>query len=90
MSLSPATAQPTAKNAAPSPAVMECMGHLNTLREQFPDWFDDYDDAMVDVVADRKTIEKLLETAPNEFLKGLMYGKLAMRMQISALTERSF
>lgn len=84
------TTQQPSPSAAPAPAVRQCMAHLNQLREQHPEWFDEYDDALVDVVADRQVLEQLLESAPNEFLRGLIYGKLAMRAQISALTERSF
>lgn len=82
------TSKPT--NPSPSPAVLECMTYLNQQRELHPEWFDEYDDAMVDVVADRQVMEQLLDTAPNEFLRGLMYGKLAMRQQIATLTERAF
>lgn len=90
MSPLPVTSQNASASSTPSPAVMDCVGQLNQLREQHPDWFDEYDDAMVDVVADRATMEALLESAPTDFLKGLMYGKLALRMQISNLTERAF
>lgn len=81
-----------AKNSigAPCQAVMDCIPHLNEMQRQHPDWFDEYEDAMVDVVADRAVIESLLERAPNEFLRGMMYGKLVMRIQIALLTERAF
>jgi hypothetical protein len=74
----------------PSAAVVECIQSMQAFKDQFPDWFDEYDDAMVDSGADRATIERLLRTAPNEFLRGMMFGKLAMRVQIAAITERAF
>lgn len=53
MSLSPTSTNPAPTSSAPSPAVMECLGHLAKQRELHPEWFDEYEDAMVDVVADR-------------------------------------
>lgn len=76
--------------ASPSAAVVDCIQEMQRLKEQFPEWFDEYDDAMVDTGADRATIEALLRTAPNEFLRGMMFGKLVMRVQIAAITERDF
>lgn len=71
-------------------AVVQCMATMNEMREEYPDWFAEYEDAGVDLVADRAQIESLLATAPTPFLKGMIYGKLAMRLQISNLTEREF
>lgn len=82
--------QQRAGSSSPSPAVLECITHLRGLQSAHAEWFDEYEDAMVDLVADRATIERLLATAPTDFLRGMLYGKLAMRMQISNLTERSF
>lgn len=73
-----------------SAAVIQCIEKLSDLEHEYPDWFLAYDNAMVDVCADRATIEALLDSAPTEFLRGMLYGKLAMRTQIAFLTERSF
>ena len=73
-----------------SAAVIQCIEDLRHLESQYPEWFLQYDNAMVDVVADRGTIEALLASAPTEFLRGMLYGKLEMPTQIAFLTERSF
>lgn len=84
------TVETVKKGSGLNGAVVECMTTMNQLRQEYADWFAEYEDAGVDLEADRQQMEALLQSAPTPFLKGMMYGKLAMRMQISNLTERAF
>lgn len=76
--------------AVPSVAVLQCLEEMKALEQQYPEWFADYEDAMTDVVASRAEIESLLATAPTDLLRGLLFGTLKLRIQISFLTGREF
>ena len=66
-----------------------CQSKLIQLQNQAPDWFAFYEDSMPDT-ADRATLVELLRTAPNDFAKGVLYGKFVMRMDMAAITGRGF
>lgn len=74
----------------PSAVVIACVERLTDLERQYPEWFAEYEDAAVDTAADRAQIESLMATAPDEALRMMLFGKLVMRTQIAAITERAF
>lgn len=78
------------KGSGPSDVVMGCISGLSDMRKQYPEWFAEYDDSAVDTAADRSTIEAFMRTAPNEALRYMLFGKLVLRTQIAAITERPF
>lgn len=62
---------------------------LAEVKEQFPEWYADYED-IDPFVADRELVEHLLKTAPNDYTSGLITGMLLIRQQIAAVTGRGF
>ena len=62
---------------------------LDEVRETPPAWHADYED-IDPFVASRSDVEQLLDTAPDEFCKGLITGILMMRQTIAAVTNREF
>lgn len=53
----------------------------------FPEWFALYEDIFPDS-APRAEFVELLKAAPNEFARGMLYGKYLMRLEIAAITKR--
>lgn len=67
----------------------QCLISMNACREQAPEWFANYEDSMPDT-SDRATLVDLLRTAPNDFARGVLYGKFVMRMGMAEMSGRSF
>lgn len=62
---------------------------LQQLASTHPTWFQAYDDASADAPnADRGALERLLATAPSEFARGVVFGKIALCDQVAVLTAR--
>jgi hypothetical protein len=70
-------------------ALEPCNNQMAELMRVFPDWFYLYDDTNPDT-AKRTELVDLLESAPNLFAMGLIYGKFTMRLELAAVTGRSF
>lgn len=62
---------------------------MGDVKTQFPEWYADYED-IDPFVADRELVEHLLQTAPNDYTRGLVTGMLLIRQQIAAVTGRGF
>lgn len=63
---------------------------MQALAVTHPDWFAQYEDADADVPgADQATLERLLATAPCEFSRGVVFGKIAFRDQVANLSIRA-
>ncbi|MDP2371286.1 hypothetical protein [Rhodoferax sp.] len=67
-------------------AVARCHAHLTGLD---PTWLERFDDAQLPT-ADRSTIVDLLQTAPDDFARGLLYGQLLARLELAQATGRPF
>jgi hypothetical protein len=70
-------------------AARACQDDMRQLREQHPLWLFHFEDAEADT-ADADALIDLLVSAPNAFAKGLIFGKFTLRMQLAAITSRSF
>lgn len=65
---------------------------LSKLRDDalsYPEWFDELDLIDVDVCT-RSELDALIVSAPTQFIQGLLYGKLTLRIQLSSITGRGF
>ena len=60
---------------------------LERLEGLFPEWFDDFSRVDADFAA-RDEMLALMKSAPHPLLSGLLYGKLAMRIELRAITGR--
>lgn len=67
-------------------AVARCHAHLANLNT---DWLARMDDAHLPT-ADRGTVADLLQTAPDDFTRGLLYGQLLARLGLAWATGRPF
>jgi hypothetical protein len=70
-------------------ALASCSRSMQLLRVKHPDWFELFDDILPDN-APRADVVELMASAPNDFAKGLMYGKFTMRVELEAVTGRTF
>lgn len=61
---------------------------LKKIQESHPAWYADWED-IDPTVAERPDVERLIQTAPNEFCRGLMVGILFQRQSLGAFTGRS-
>jgi hypothetical protein len=66
-----------------------CQADMKQLRDQFSLWYFELEDTDPDT-ADVHAVLTLLESAPNAFARGMVFGKFTLRMQIAALTGRGF
>lgn len=64
-----------------------CLPQLRQLAAEHPLWMDQYDDADPNVCSPEQLWD-LLESAPTEFARGLIYGKLSLRTDAAAVTGR--
>lgn len=62
---------------------------MMVVETNFSEWFCLYEETMVDM-APREEVVELLRTAPDDFTRGLIYGKYLMRLEIAAMTRRPF
>lgn len=67
----------------------EVDGQLQRVKDEHPDWYHDYED-IDPFTAERAFVEHLLQTAPDEFTRGLVTGMLLIRQQIAAVSGRGF
>lgn len=51
-------------------------------------WLADYEDFQLDVGCDHEVLTRLLETAPTDFSRGVVAGRLISLAQIAQLTGR--
>ena len=66
-----------------------CKYTLDQIAQSHPEWFADFEDRMPDF-APRSQVLDLLERAPTEFARGLMYGKLLARVEIAQVSGVPF
>lgn len=83
------TTETTTQPSLESQAMFSCERSMQDLQARHPDWFELYDDTVPDN-APRADVVELLASAPNDFAKGLMYGKFTMRVELEAVTGRAF
>jgi hypothetical protein len=62
---------------------------LFALEQRYPEWFAELD-VNDPCTCTRPALMELIETAPAPFLQGMLYGQLMMRIQLAAITGRSF
>ena len=67
----------------------EILARVNDLRKQYPDWMQRYDDCVLET-ASRAEFEALYSSAPEDFLRGQVWGLIVMRMFISSVTGVDF
>jgi hypothetical protein len=65
------------------------VAEMAELRRCHPGWFHRMDDAEPDTASSDELLE-LLRDAPTAFAKGLVFGKFQLRMELAAMTGRSF
>lgn len=70
-------------------ALSTCEKKLNDVRAKFPDWYELLEETFPDN-APRAEVVELLQSAPNDFAMGLMFGKFSMRLELEAVTGRAF
>lgn len=70
-------------------AAQATMAKMRDLQENHSLWMAHFDDVDPDT-ADIELLCGLLETAPNDFAAGLIYGKLTLRAQLAAISGRPF
>lgn len=75
--------------ASEATAITRCDARMHDLREHHGDWFELFDDTLPDS-APRAEVVELMMSAPNDFALGLMYGKFTMRLELEAVTGRTF
>lgn len=64
---------------------------LDHLGVTHPVWLADYDDAQLDTGGDHETLARLVSTAPTDFARGVVAGRLMLQDQIaSALGRQRF
>lgn len=66
-----------------------CLAQMQDLATNHALWMAHFDDVDPDT-ADMPELVMLLESAPNAFAQGLIFGKLTLRSQIAAVTGRGF
>ena len=69
--------------------LMTCEAKIQELADKYPDWWALYEDALPDT-APRGELIELMDAAPNDFALALVYGKFTLRIEIAAITGRSF
>lgn len=85
-----AATNPITESAAlEAEAIRVCERKVTELQMAHPDWSDLYEDTVPDSAL-REEVVELLHSAPNDFAKGLMYGKYLMRQELAAVTGRFF
>lgn len=71
-------------------SIESCVAELQDIANSHPDWWAEYEDAQIDIGSDRETLDRLLKSAPTQFAKGVVFGKIVFRQQIASLTGRPF
>jgi hypothetical protein len=64
-------------------------GDLAQAQAADPTWFAHYDEIQADR-ADFEELYALMESAPTEFTRGLVYGRIMARMDVAAVTGEAF
>lgn len=68
-------------------AARACSADLQALEREHPQWLAEFDDANPDV-ADLDELLVLLSSAPTAFARGLIKGRIDLRMQMARITLR--
>lgn len=69
--------------------IIQTARELGQLGSSSQKWLDEYEDANVDIGCDREVLTNLMNTAPTEFARGVVAGRLMLLDQIAAVTGRS-
>jgi len=75
------------EDPAPIELHREMASTFEGLERLFPEWFDDFGRVDADLAAHDEMLA-LMQSAPHPLLSGLLYGKLAMRIELRAITGR--
>ena len=89
---SEAAGQPGAKNQSNerfAPALLRARQDIIDSTQASPDWWALFE-AIDPDIASREEVLELLDTAPNDFTRGVIYGKLSMRIQMAMVTGIPF
>jgi len=80
--------QPSLSPSRPrTSAVVEGLSKMRDEAVKFQDWFDELDLAEVDSCSCAELAE-LVVSAPADFTRGVLFGKLSLRIQLAAITGR--
>lgn len=71
---------------AESAMVGRCHAHLAKLD---PNWLERMDDTHLPTTG-RQTVVELMQTAPDDFARGLMYGQMLARLELAQATGHPF
>lgn len=62
---------------------------INRLEKDAPDWFEDFNETDP-FVASHSEVQRLIETAPDQWARGLVMGIDMFRCQMEAITGRPY
>ncbi len=62
------------------------LGRLGSSNQK---WLDEYEDANIDIGCDREVLAKLMASAPTDFARGVIAGRMMLLDQIVSVTGRS-
>jgi len=68
-----------------SDTITDCHAAMAALAATNPWWMAEYEDA---IPFASEPLQELLESAPNDFARGVILGKLSILRDISSLTDR--
>lgn len=68
-----------------SDTITDCHAAMAALAHTHPWWMAEYEDAMP---FNTEPLQELLDSAPNDFARGVIIGKLSVLRDISTLTDR--
>jgi hypothetical protein len=66
--------------------ITDCHAAMAALAHTHPYWIAEYEDA---IPFRTEPLQELLDSAPNEFARGVIIGKLSILRDISTLTDRA-
>jgi hypothetical protein len=69
-------------------AARACMADMKALEREHPAWLAQFDDVNPDV-ADMDELIELLDSAPTAFARGIVKGRIDLRLQVASVTLRA-
>lgn len=66
-----------------------CCDLVSEMELMYPSWFAQLD-VMEPAICSRDELEMMIVTAPHAFLKGMLFGMLKVRLEVSMVTGRQF
>lgn len=83
------SAQSSESQAIEREVMNKCQALMHAVAKVDPAWLAYYEDSFPST-AEREVIVDLMNSAPNHFVLGLLYGKFLMRLEIAQITGREF